>query len=105
LRNARLDALGVDTPQRRRALLEPIAVEVRGTASKRERIGEAMGGMLPYLFIVFCFLGALYPAIDLGAGEKERGTLETLLLAPVSRAAIVVGKFAVVFTTGLTSAL
>jgi sodium transport system permease protein len=44
-------------------------------------------------------------AIDIGAGEKERGTLETLLLAPVPRRQIVFGKFLVLFTTGVTAAL
>jgi sodium transport system permease protein len=49
-------------------------------------------------------MGAMYPAIDLAAGEKERGTMETLLTAPVSRFQILVGKFAVVVLTGLMSA-
>jgi sodium transport system permease protein len=52
-----------------------------------------------------CLMSAMYPAIDSGAGEKERGTLETLLLAPVSRTAIVLAKFLMLFTVGLTSAL
>ena len=57
------------------------------------------------MFIIFSFLGAMYPAIDLAAGEKERGTLETLLLAPVARRQIVLGKFLVVFTAGVVAAL
>ncbi len=103
-RDAALVQLGLADPDRRKAVLEPVVVEPHGTATAREVIGESMGGILPYLMIVFCFLGALYPAADLGAGEKERGTLETLLLAPVPRATLVLGKFAVVFTTGVTSA-
>jgi sodium transport system permease protein len=104
-RDVRLAELGLDDAARRTAVLEPVQLELHGTATAREVLGEAMGGVLPYLMIVFCFLGALYPATDLGAGEKERGTLETLLLAPVSRTTLVLGKFAVVFTTGVTSAL
>ena len=46
----------------------------------------------------------MYPAIDLAAGEKERGTMETLLTAPVSRFQILLGKFAVVVLTGILSA-
>jgi sodium transport system permease protein len=46
----------------------------------------------------------MYPAIDLGAGEKERGTLETLLTAPVNRFHILLGKFGVVVVSGLLSA-
>jgi len=60
--------------------------------------------ILPYMILIFSFLGALYPAIDLGAGEKERGTLETLLVAPVSRLALVLGKFLVVLCAALVSA-
>ncbi len=46
----------------------------------------------------------MYPAIDLGAGEKERGTLETLLTSPVNRFQILIGKFGVIALAGLTSA-
>jgi sodium transport system permease protein len=82
------------------------AVELRAlnVASMEERIGRAVGGMLPYIFIIFCFMGAMYPAIDLGAGEKERGTMETLLTAPVNRFHILLGKFGVVVLSGLVSA-
>lgn len=66
---------------------------------------KLMSQFLPYMILIFSFLGALYPAIDLGAGEKERGTLETLLVAPVSRLSIVMGKFGVVLTAALVSSL
>ncbi|HEY3352149.1 MAG TPA: ABC transporter permease [Polyangia bacterium] len=61
--------------------------------------------LVPYLIILFAFLGAMYPAIDLGAGEKERGTLETLLLAPVSRQAIILGKFGAILVASIVSAV
>jgi sodium transport system permease protein len=105
LRNERLTKLGFDNQQSRNNLLNPVTVEEHGTANMREILGERLGGMLPYLFIIFSFMGAMYTAIDIGAGEKERGTLETLLLAPVPRCQIVLGKFLVLFTTGVTSAL
>ena len=101
----RLAGLGLDTAEKRENLLSPITIEEHGTANMREVLGERLGGMLPYLFIIFCFMGAMYPAIDIGAGEKERGTLETLLLAPIRRNRVVLGKFLVIFTTGLTAAL
>lgn len=104
-RSERLAGLGLDTPQKQKHLLNPITIEEHNTADMREVIGERVGGMLPYMFIIFCFMGAMYPAIDLGAGEKERGTLETLLLAPIRRYQIVLGKFFVIFTTGVTAAL
>ncbi|HOX44045.1 MAG TPA: ABC transporter permease subunit [Myxococcota bacterium] len=66
---------------------------------------KIMGQLLPYMILIFAFLGALYPAIDLGAGEKERGTLETLLVAPVSRLSLVLGKFLVVLLAALVSAV
>jgi sodium transport system permease protein len=54
--------------------------------------------------VIFCFVGSTYPAIDLGAGEKERGTLETLLATPASRLQILIGKFGVVASAGIGSA-
>jgi len=85
--------------------LDPITLEDHSTADKREQMGAVIGGMLPYVLLMVCLMAAMYPAIDTGAGEKERGTLETLLLAPVSRTAIVLAKFLMLFTIGLTSAL
>ena len=104
IRRSRLTELGAEGFNAQQGILEPVVISERGIGSMREKIGEALGGMLPYMIIPFCFIGALYPAIDLGAGEKERGTLETLLLAPVSRAQLVLGKFLVVFTTGALAA-
>jgi len=101
----RLARLGVTDIEEQRRLMDPIMLNETGTAEVRQVMGERVGGFLPYMFILFCFLGSMYPAIDLGAGEKERGTLETLLLAPVPRASLVLGKFLVVFACGVTSAL
>lgn len=64
-----------------------------------------LGMILPYLIIIFTFLGGFYPAVDLAAGEKERQTLETLLLAPVGRTEIALGKYLTILTTSLTAAL
>lgn len=66
---------------------------------------KILGRILPYMILIFALMGATYPAIDLGAGEKERGTLETLLVAPVSRLSIVLGKFFVVLVAAVTSAV
>lgn len=103
-RDRRLVALGVPENARER-LLVPVRVIDVGTADMRAVLGELIGGMLPYIFIIFCYMGALYPAVDLAAGEKERGTLETLLLVPVARHRIVLGKYLVVFTAALTAAV
>lgn len=85
--------------------LDPLKLEDHSTADKREQTGAMIGGLVPYILLMVCLISAMYPAIDTGAGEKERGTLETLLLAPVARSRIVLAKFLMLFTVGLTSAL
>lgn len=85
-------------------IVDAVDLRSQNVASVQERVGKAVGGMLPYIFIIFCFMGSMYPAIDLGAGEKERGTMETLLTAPVDRFHILLGKFGVVVLSGLVSA-
>jgi sodium transport system permease protein len=87
-----------------RSFVEPLEVNEKDLASMKEKLGETVGGFLPYIFVIFCFLGAMYPAIDLAAGEKERATIETLLSSPASRLQIVLGKFLVVTLAGLISA-
>ena len=67
--------------------------------------GAILGRMLAFLLVFTSLMGAFYPAIDLGAGEKERGTLETLLLAPAQRIEIATGKFLAVSLVALVSAL
>jgi sodium transport system permease protein len=104
LREDELSALNLSKHQLRFAL-NPVTLQERSTAGKREQMGALLGGVLPYLLLMGCLMAAMYPAIDLGAGEKERGTLETLLLAPVPRSAIVLAKFLVLFTIGLTSSV
>jgi sodium transport system permease protein len=84
--------------------LQPIVTEYKNIASKKEMIGKLAGGILPYVFIAFGFIGCMYPAIDLFTGEKERGTIETLLTTPVSRIQILIGKMAVVVLSGLLAA-
>ncbi len=100
LLKARFDQLGLDEN-----IVDGVDLRSYNVATMQERFGKEAGGFLPYIFIIFCFMGAMYPAIDLGAGEKERGTMETLLTAPVSRFHILVGKFGVVVLSGVLSAI
>jgi len=86
------------------AFVEPLRIDDRDVSSVREKIGQRLGGMFPYFFVIFCFLGAMAPAIDLAAGEKERGTMETLLVSPATRLQIVLGKFLVVTASGIFTA-
>ncbi|MEO2265849.1 ABC transporter permease [Pseudoalteromonas pernae] len=104
LQSAKLIELGVSADAQK-ALLQPIALEKVNTADQRENLGEKIGAYIPYLLLPLVLTGAMYPAIDLGAGEKERGTLETLLLTPLSRTQVVLGKFLTVFCSGITSAM
>ena len=100
LMSARFKKLNLDE-----SIVHAVQLEQHDVASAKERFGKTIGGMIPYFFVLFCFLGAMYPAIDLAAGEKERGTMETLLTAPVSRFQILLGKFAVVVLAGILSAV
>jgi sodium transport system permease protein len=85
-------------------IVKAYQIEYKDIASTQEKLGKFVGGFLPYFFIIFGFMGAMYPALDLGAGEKERGTLETILSSPATRLDVVLGKFLVVMLAAITTA-
>ncbi len=85
-------------------ILTPFAIKSQNVAPLQKMVGKKFGTFLPYLIIVMCFMGAMYPAIDLAAGEKERGTLETLLVSPATRGEFVFGKYLVILVTGIVAA-
>jgi sodium transport system permease protein len=70
-----------------------------------ERLIEALVRVFPFLLVMWSLTGALYPAVDLCAGEKERGTMETLLISPASREEIVYGKFLTIWVFSGSTAL
>jgi sodium transport system permease protein len=84
-------------------LVKPFEFKRENVAPPEKVGGNLFGGFVPYLIIILCFTGAMYPAMDLTAGEKERGTMETLLCSPVARVDIVLGKFLMVLTGSLSS--
>jgi sodium transport system permease protein len=84
-------------------LIKPFDVQRKNVAPPEKVGGNLFGGLVPYLIIILCFTGAMYPAMDLTAGEKERGTMETLLCSPVARVNIVLGKFLMVLTGSLAA--
>jgi sodium transport system permease protein len=86
-------------------LLKPISVVHKNVASKEKMGGFLLGTFLPYLIIVLSLSGAMYPAIDLTAGEKERGTMETILSSPASHLEITAGKFLTVLTASVITAI
>lgn len=85
--------------------IDPLDLTRYDIAPKKEFIGKTAGGFLPYMFIIFCFMGCMYPALDLVTGEKERGTIETLLTVPASRFKILMGKVMTISIMGLAAAI
>lgn len=86
-------------------LVKPFEFKRENVAPPEKVGGNLLGGIVPYLIIILCFTGAMYPAMDLTAGEKERGTMETLLCSPVPRVDLVLGKFLMVLTGSLSAML
>lgn len=86
-----------------RGLIEPFTIVSANAAPPARVGGNAVGAFLPYLFVLLCFTGAMYPAMDLTAGEKERGTMETILASPIGRLELVLGKFLMVLTASLST--
>src|SRR6478736_4471780 len=84
-------------------LIKPFEVKRQNVAPPEKVGGNLIGGLVPYIIIILSFTGAMYPAIDLTAGEKERGTMETLLCSPVHRVNIVLGKFLMVMTASVAT--
>lgn len=83
------------------SVARPFEVRRVNVAAPEKVGGNLFGGMVPYFIIFLCMSGAMYPAMDLTAGEKERGTMETLLCCPAARTDIVLGKFLMVLTCSL----
>jgi len=78
--------------------IQPIKEEYRDISPDEKRIGSMLSMILPYIIIILIFVGAMHSALDITAGEKERGTLATLLVSQLSRIEIVVGKYFTVMT-------
>ena len=85
-------------------ILNPLEVTMTSPATPHQRGGWALGQIIPIILVLMTITGAVYPAIDLTAGERERGTLETLMATPVPTLYLIVGKFLVVATIGLLTA-
>ncbi|MCL5292386.1 MAG: ABC transporter permease [Actinobacteria bacterium] len=94
----RLNSSGVDN-----RLLTPITMATKDISTAEERGGFGLGFFLPFFVIIWAIVGGQYIAIDVSAGEKERKTLEALLLTPAKRLEIVLGKFFAVSTTAVVS--
>jgi sodium transport system permease protein len=85
-------------------VLKPFESKRENVAPPEKVSGAAFGGIIGYMVILLCMTGAMYPAMDLTAGEKERGTMETILSSPISRTHLVLGKFFLILTAALGTA-
>jgi sodium transport system permease protein len=81
--------------------LHPMAIDSRNLAPAEEMGAYVLSMLLPLLLVVMASMGAFYPAVDLTAGERERGTSETTMILPVPRLAIHQGKIIAVCASAL----
>jgi len=86
-------------------VIEPFAITAENRASETQMAGAMMGQFIPYMVILLTMVGCMYPAIDLTAGEKERGTMETLLVCPATRLELVMGKFLTTMLAGMITTI
>jgi sodium transport system permease protein len=96
----RLAAAGIDP-----SVLEPLRVVTRDASTEAERSSGQLAWLIPFFIAIWTLTGGQMAAIDATAGEKERGTLEVLLVAPVRRTEVVVGKFLATTLFGLWAAV
>jgi sodium transport system permease protein len=96
----RLSEAGLDP-----SVLTPITVVTQDASSVAERSSGQLAWLIPFFIAIWTLTGGQMTAIDATAGEKERGTLEVLLVAPVRRTEIVFGKFLAVMLFGLSAAV
>ena len=101
LSTAKIEEAGLDV----REYLEPISIKTEDKASDEKALGSILGGIVPLLLIMGVFLGAMTPAVDVTAGEKERGTQETLMTFPISGHELICGKYLAVAASGALSAI
>lgn len=84
-------------------VLYPVVATMDDQSSNESSIGSLFGGFIPFLLVTSIVMGCIYPAIDATAGEKERGTLETLLTLPVGNMELIASKFLSVATIAVFS--
>ena len=98
-RGERLAALNLDE-----AYVNPISINKEDLTTEEESAGSIFGAILALFFVMYVMTGSMYPAIDLGAGEKERGTMETLISTNISSVDIIIGKMLSVTTSAVLTA-
>lgn len=103
LRQYRLDLLRLRENQNHlpKGFATGIDLQSTNVASEQRKSGMLVGMLLPYMLILFSAMSGFYAAIDMTAGEKERGTMQTLLCAPVESLEIIGGKFLAVWSIAM----
>ena len=96
----RLEGLGLSIDY-----IQPVNTQWLDISTDERKTGSILGILLPYIIVILIFIGAMHSAIDITAGEKERGTMATLLVSQLSRMEIVIGKYFTVITISATSML
>lgn len=92
---------GLDSEQ----ILEPVKYEKVDITNSAKKAGILLGQVIPFILIIGVLFGSIYPAIDVMAGEKERGTLETLFSLPISNMELVIGKYLAVSASAVLTSL
>ena len=99
IRNNRLELLNLDENY-----VNPITINEEDLTTEEESAGSIFGALLALFFVMYVISGSMYPAIDLGAGEKERGTMETLISTNISSVDIIIGKMLSVTSPAILTA-
>ena len=99
IRSNRLELLNLDENY-----VNPITINEADLTTEEESAGSIFGAILALFFVMYVITGAMYPAIDLGAGEKERGTMETLISTNISSVDIIIGKMLSVTSSAILTA-
>lgn len=86
-------------------LTRPVGSSPLDLAAEEQMSANVWSKLFPALLVIMAVTGAFYPAVDVAAGEKERGTMETLLICPATRTEIVLGKFFTVMCFSMSTAL
>jgi len=87
------------------AATKPFDLKPNNVALEDQQRAAVWSKILPFVLLIWALTGAFYPAIDLCAGEKERGTLETLLSSPAGRSEIVWGKLLTIMLFSMATSL
>jgi ABC-2 type transport system permease protein/sodium transport system permease protein len=84
---------------------DPMRVRATEVADRTSKKSSLVPVLVPLILILMTMTGAVYPAIDLTAGERERGTLEVLVAAPIPRLSVLLAKYVAVLTVAMLTAL